>query len=258
MTEDFKGLEISNLSVRYGRKEIIKSFSLGPVERGQFVALLGPNAAGKSTLLKAIAGIGYFSGKISLDDVDMGSVPVANRARLIAYMPQSQPPAIGLPALEAVMSAFGGTKGREEAISLAYEALEDLGARDLALRNLYELSGGQRQIVALAQAIVRKPEVLLLDEPTSALDLKYQVFVMQSAARLARLRGAIVVAVLHDVALALRYADVIAVLKQGTLQAYGTPQAVVTPEMLENVYGIEARIESCSQGKMQIIVDGIS
>ncbi|MDH7791625.1 ABC transporter ATP-binding protein [Ochrobactrum sp. AN78] len=90
-------------------------------------------------------------------------------------------------------------------------------------------------------------EVLLLDEPTSALDLKYQVFVMQSAARLARLRGAIVVAVLHDVPPALRYADVIAVLKEGTLHAYGMPQVVVTPAMLANVYGTDARIESCSQ-----------
>ncbi|MDR6433839.1 ABC transporter ATP-binding protein [Brucella pseudogrignonensis] len=257
MNKDEKGLLISNLAVRYGRKEIIHSFSMGPVEPGQFVAVLGPNAAGKSTLLKAIAGIGSFSGHISLNGADILSVPGAKRARKIAYMPQSQPPAIGLPALEAVMSAFGSSKGRDEAINQAYKVLEDLGAADLALRNLHELSGGQRQIVALAQAIVRKPEVLLLDEPTSALDLKHQVFVMQSAARLVRMKGAIVVAVLHDVALALRYADSIAVLKDGGLYAYGTPKAVVTPDMLASVYGIEARVETCSQGKMQIIVDGV-
>lgn len=257
MKEDEKGLLISDLSVRYGRKEIIHSLSMGPIKPGQFVAVLGPNAAGKSTLLKAIAGIGSFRGQIYLNGVDMASVPGAKRARMIAYMPQSQPPAIGLPALEAVMSAFGGTKGRDEAISEAYKVLEDLGATDLALRNLHELSGGQRQIVALAQAIVRKPEVLLLDEPTSALDLKHQVFVMQSAARLVRMKGAIVVAVLHDVSLALRYADSIAVLKDGGLYAYGTPKAVVTSDMLAGVYGIDARIETCSQGKMQIIVDGV-
>ena len=257
MTKDAKGLVISNLSVRYGRQEIIQSLSLEPVERGQFVALLGPNAAGKSTFLKAIAGIGSFSGKITLDDVDINTVSGTSRAQLISYMPQSQPPAIGLSALEAVMSAFGGTKGQDQAIRLAYEAFEDLGASELAMRNLYELSGGQRQIVALAQAIVRKPEVLLLDEPTSALDLKHQVFVMQSAARLARMKGAIVVVVLHDVSLALRYADRIAVLKDGALHAYGTPQAVVTSEMLADVYGIEARIENCSQGRMQLIVDNV-
>lgn len=255
MIKNATGLRISNLTSRYGRKEIIKSLSMGPVEHGQFVALVGPNAAGKSTLLKAIAGVGSFSGTVSLDDIDMASVSGRTRAQLIAYMPQSQPPAIGLPVLEAVISAFGGSRGRDEAIGMAYEALNDLGARDLAMHALYELSGGQRQIVALAQAIVRKPEVLLLDEPTSALDLKHQIFVMQSAARLARMKGGIVVAVLHDISLALRYADVIAVLKEGALHAFGTPQDVVTPEMLANVYGIEARIETCSRGKMQIIVD---
>jgi iron complex transport system ATP-binding protein len=257
MMSGTNGLVVSNLSVDYGRKHILKSLSFGPIERGKFVALLGPNAVGKSTFMRAIAGIGAARGELTLYGTDLTSVSGAERARMITYMPQSQPPAIGLVVVEAVMSALAGVMGRDDALKEAFSALHDLGASDLAMRTLSELSGGQRQIVALAQAIVRKSDVLLLDEPTSALDLKHQVFVMQSAARLARERGTIVIAVLHDVSLAVRYADTIAILKDGKVSAFGTARTVVTPEILAEVYGIEARVETCSQGKMQIIVDGV-
>jgi iron complex transport system ATP-binding protein len=124
------------------------------------------------------------------------------------------------------------------------------------MQPLSELSGGQRQMVGLAQAIVCQPDVLLLDEPTSALDLKHQVHVMDCATTLARGRGTIVIAVLHDVSLALRYADKIAVLNQGEVEAYGRPEDIVTAQMLADTYGIEARIELCSRGRIQMIVDG--
>jgi iron complex transport system ATP-binding protein len=256
MTDDSAGLFVSNLRVTYGRKVVIPSLSLGPVPHGEVLVLLGPNAAGKSTLLRGIAGLGGSTGKVVLDGTDLSSLPRIARAKKIAYMPQSQPPAIGLPVIEAVMSARSGTVGREAAMREAYGALERLGATQLAMQPLSELSGGQRQMVGLAQAIVCQPDVLLLDEPTSALDLKHQVHVMDCATTLARGRGTIVIAVLHDVSLALRYADKIAVLNQGEVEAYGRPEDIVTAQMLADTYGIEARIELCSRGRIQMIVDG--
>lgn len=256
MTDDKAGLVIRGLTVAYGRKKIVRSFSLGPIPRGEVLALLGPNAAGKSTLLRGIAGLGSASGQVVFDGIDLARLPRVERAKRIAYMPQSQPPGIRLAVIEAVMSACSGMIGRQAAMREAYDALARLGADELAMLPLSELSGGQRQIVALAQAIVRRPEILMLDEPTSALDLKHQIHVMECTAALARERGTIVIAVLHDVPLALRYADSVAVLKDGSLKVHGRAEEIVTPQLLADVYGIEARVERCSLGRIQIMVDG--
>lgn len=250
------GLIITGLTSGYGNNKVIESFSLGPLEHGKVTVLLGPNAAGKSTLLRGLAGLGSPSGKVMLDGVDLAALPRAERAKKVAYMPQSQPPSISLAVIEAVMSARSGAVGRQRAMQEGYAALQQLRIDHLAMRSLSELSGGQRQMVALAQTIVRKPDVLLLDEPTSALDLKHQVRVMECAVDLARTHGAIIVAVLHDVSLALRYADSIALLKNGKLEAFGAAEDIVSVSMLADIYGIKARIERCSQGQIQMIVDG--
>lgn len=256
MTKTRSGLAVSDLTVTYGGKTVISSLVLGPVPHGEVLVLLGPNAAGKSTVLRSLAGLGAFTGRVTLDDVDMGGLSRVERAKKIAYMPQSQPPAIGLSVIEAVMSARSTAVDRDTAMIEAYAALERLGVAHLAMQLLSELSGGQRQMVALAQTVVRKPAVLLLDEPTSALDLKHQIHVMNCATAMAREQGTIVVAVLHDVSLALRHADSIAVLNGGKIEAVGRPESIVTARMLSDVYGIDARIERCSRGKIQFIVDG--
>ncbi|TWF59304.1 ABC transporter ATP-binding protein [Neorhizobium alkalisoli] len=250
------GLFVTDLSVSYGRKKVISSLSLGPIAPGEVVALLGPNAAGKSTVLRGIAGLGRSTGRVFLGGNDLTRLSLPERAKRIAYMPQSQPPAIGLPVIEAVMSARSASVGRKTAMEEAFDALERLGIGHLAMQPLSELSGGQRQMIALTQAIVRQPAVLLLDEPTSALDLRHQIHVMDYSVAMARERGTIVVAVLHDIGLALRYADRIAILQNGHLQAFGNPEDIVTQQMLAEVYGIAGRIERCSQGRIQMIVDG--
>jgi iron complex transport system ATP-binding protein len=256
MTLSNSGFFIRDLTVTYGRKIVVDALSVGPFQHGEVVALLGPNAAGKSSVLRGIAGVGNVSGRIIFDGTDVSSLSRTDRAGIVSYMPQSQPPAIGLPVLEAVMAAHSAAVGRQSAMRDAYSTLKRLGISDLAMRPLSELSGGQRQMVALSQAIVRQPKVLLLDEPTSALDLKHQIRVMECAKTLAKERGTIVIAVLHDVSLALRYADTIVVLKDGKVHQHGDPKAVVTQTMLAEIYGIDARIEYCSHGTMQMIVHG--
>ncbi len=135
------------------------------------------------------------------------------------------------------------------------EILSALRISDLAFRNLGELSGGQRQLVAIAQALIRKPDVLLMDEPTSALDLFRQIEVLQFMKDLSAKRGMAVLIALHDLNHALRYCQNTMVVGEGRLLASGPTAEVVTPALLRTVYRVDARIENCTQGRPVIIVD---
>ncbi len=246
-------LAIDGLSVGYGNRRVIDRLSLPPVEGGSVAALIGPNAAGKTTLLRALAGLLPATGSVRLGDVELTRLGPAARAQHVTYMPQTLPQRVSLTVLEATLSALMSSPAGEDASGEAprlrvMQALDRLGIADLALRGLDELSGGQRQLASLAQSIVREPNVLLLDEPTSALDLRHQMQVMQLVAELARERGIIVMVVLHDIALASRWSRRLVVLAKGKVAADGPPEQAVTPAMLAEVYGIEARVERCSRG----------
>ncbi|GLK72208.1 ABC transporter ATP-binding protein [Ancylobacter dichloromethanicus] len=252
-------LAIEGLSVGYGRRRIIEDLTLPAISGGGVTALIGPNAAGKTTLLRALAGLVPARGSIRLDDTELTGLSVAGHARHVTYMPQALPQRVALTVFEATLSAL--MSARDETLSTAgaqaraFATLERLGIADLALRGLDELSGGQRQLASLAQSIVREPTVLLLDEPTSALDIHHQMRVMQLVEELARERSIIVIIVLHDIAQAARYARRIVVLERGAVAADGPPGAAITPETLARVYRVEARVERCSQGFLQVIVD---
>lgn len=251
------GLLVRNLSVRLGQRQVLAGLDLPALEPGAVTVLAGPNAAGKSTLLRAIAQLVPYHGRIALEGADLHAMGHADRARLLGYMPQSLPSATGLSVLESVIAAAqaadDGLQARADAAAMA--VLDRLGIAPLALDPLGRLSGGQRQMVALAQAIVRDPRLLLLDEPTSALDLARTARLMAEVRRLAD-EGRIVVAVLHDLALAARTADRIVVLHQGRIHSAGRPEDVVTPAMLAQVYGVVARVERCSRGQLVVMVDG--
>src|SRR5690606_18000013 len=145
------------------------------------------------------------------------------------YMPQEFPDDSGLSILEATVSALqgGALRQRRDDELRALRTLERLGIGELALRPLSELSGGQRQLAGLAQAVVRECPVLLLDEPVSALDLAYQLHVMDMARALAD-QGHIVLVVIHDLGLAAQWADKIAILHQGALHDFGPPEQVIS------------------------------
>ena len=252
-------LHIEGLSVGYGSRRIIEKLTLPPISGGSVTALIGPNAAGKTTLLRGLAGLIPVKGLVRLDDLDLTALSIAGHARHVTYMPQTLPQRVALTVFEATLSALmssgNATLSKPEAHERALRVLERLGIGDLAMRGLDELSGGQRQLASLAQSIVREPTVLLLDEPTSALDIHHQLRVMQLVEELARERGLIVLIVLHDIAQATRYSRRIIVLQQGAIAADGTPEQAVTPEMLAQVYGVEARVERCSRGFVQVMVD---
>lgn len=193
-------------------------------------------------------------GEISLAGEDVSRLGFAERSRRLAYMPQQLPPGLALGVLESIVAALR-VSGVDNLLALAYEALTRLGIEHLAEQPLNSLSGGQRQLVALAQLLARNPQVLLLDEPTSALDLHYQLRVMDTVRERVVAHRLLAVAVLHDINLAASYADWLVVLHQGRVVACGTPEQVLEPGMLAEVYGVQARVERCSQDRLQVLVD---
>jgi iron complex transport system ATP-binding protein len=254
------GLAIRGLDAGYGRKRVVKHVTLPELAPGEVVALVGPNAAGKSTLMRALAGLVPATGEALLDGVDLMRLGLAERAERVAFMPQSLPGGVALGVLEGVLTALKAAPCGEIASNAAlrrraFAALERFGIERLALEPLDRLSGGQRQLASLAQAAVREPRLLLLDEPTSALDLAHQIRAMRLVRSFAQDRDAIVLVVLHDLALACRWADRVAVLADGAVAAFGAPAEAITSETLRLAYRVEARVEEGPDGRLRVEVE---
>lgn len=253
-------LHIQNISAGYRNRTIVNNISLPPLQAGTVTALIGPNAAGKSTFLRALAGLVNVSGSVNLHDENLLTISVQKRAGKLSFMPQSVPGDVSLSVMESVVSALKASPidqvdaARKDVHGKAMNALMRVGIIDLAFEQLDQLSGGQRQLASLARSIVRQPAVLLLDEPTSALDLQHQIQVMKLAKAYA-LSGNIVMVVLHDLNLALRFADNLAVMERGHVIAFGKPEEALTPDVIERIYHVKARIEPCSKGRLHVIVD---
>ncbi|QCE33682.1 ABC transporter ATP-binding protein [Acetobacteraceae bacterium] len=251
----------NSLEVKVGKKTLLSSVDIKPVKEGHIVALLGPNGAGKSTLLRAIAGLMKISsGEVCLGQKNITCLPMVERSKKTIYCPQILPPAVRLQVLEALMVACQAGRSsysREKAIDESLEVLKRLKIENLASRYLNELSGGQRQLVGIAQTLVRKTEVLLLDEPLSALDMRHQIQVMDLIKEETLNRSLITFLVVHDLNIALRYADDAIYLKKGTVIAQGPVCAVTTSEVLAEAYGIKACLGFDRFGKTQLEIEGL-
>ncbi|HLU02173.1 MAG TPA: ABC transporter ATP-binding protein [Advenella sp.] len=252
-------LHIENLGVHYRQRTVLSNVVLPDIQPGQLIALAGPNAAGKSTLLKAIAGLVPASGQIRYGPDDWSDWSAGKRVAHIGFMPQTTTETSNLTVLEATLVALqcGRAGVRKDDELTALRVIEHLGIGPLALRSLQQLSGGQRQLAALAQAVVRGSPVLLLDEPVSALDLAHQWQVMNVARRLAN-EGRIVIVVLHDLTLAAQWADRIAILHNRRIHAFGRPNCIITDALLREVLGVRARVRTCEQGRPFVLVDAVA
>ncbi|TYC55732.1 ABC transporter ATP-binding protein [Rhodobacterales bacterium] len=245
-------LKLDGLGAKYGSALTVADVTTPELKGGEMTAVIGPNAAGKSTLFKRIAELMKGPGTIHLDGAR------AEQKEAIRYMPQDTSANAVLTVYESVLLAAKQGQGwRVQDHELTYidHLLASLQISDLAFRNLGELSGGQRQLVSIAQALVRNPEVLMMDEPTSALDLYRQVEVLGYMHALARQKNMIVLIALHDLNHALRYCANTLVIADGRLVAAGPSAEVITPELLRTVYKVDARIEACSRGEKHIIID---
>nr|WKF62225.1 Fe(3+) dicitrate transport ATP-binding protein FecE [Paraburkholderia busanensis] len=262
------GLHIHDLSVDYGRRRVLTALEAGPLPRGQITALLGPNGSGKSTLLRTLAGLTRASsGALSLDGETLALTAASARSHSVVYLPQALPAGVRLQVLESVLVACRATRPatlhargahRADDIAHSHAVLQRLGIDAFAMRSLDELSGGQRQLVGIAQALVRDPQVLLLDEPLSALDLNHQFHVMQVLRDITRERGIVTVVVLHDINVAVRACDRAMLLNGGRIVRFGAPEDVVTTASLAEVFGVVARIEPCSRGHHHVLIDGLA
>lgn len=251
-------LSVEALRVGYGRRVVIEDLSLAALRPGTLTALVGPNAAGKSTLLRGMAGVVRASkGAVRLGGRDLLRLSIPERARHLSYMPQGLPGGVALTVLESLVGALRAvpTGSTLDPPRRGLALLERLGIGGLALSALDRLSGGQRQLVGLAQALIRDPSVLLLDEPTSALDLRHQLSVMALIRGMVLERGLVGVVVLHDLGLAARFADRVVVLHAGRVEADGGAAATLTPALLARVYGVVGRVERCSQGTLLVLAD---
>lgn len=237
-------IELKGLTVGYGGKTVLRDVSLD-FPAGQVTVLLGPNGCGKSTLMKTALGLlPRQGGEILYDGVDLERLTTRQVARKAAYLAQSRE----IPSITVRRMVLHGRfpylgyprRYRAEDYTAAAEALEWAGAAEQADRPVQELSGGQRQKVYLAMALAQDTETVFMDEPTTYLDVRHQLEVMAVSRRLADM-GRAVVLVLHDLSLALRDADQLAVLADGTLRQVGTPEEVFTGGELDRAFGVAVR-----------------
>jgi len=234
-------IQLQQIQAGYPGRPVLEGIDL-EFRPGEVLAILGPNGCGKSTLLRTANGLlPGTGGRVLVDGVALEQLPVRETARKIAYVPQSR----AVPGITAGRMVLHGRfpylsyprRYRQEDYRMVRQALERVGAADLAGRMLPELSGGQRQKVYLAMALAQDTPTVLLDEPTTYLDVSCQLEVMALARRLAE-EGRAVVMVLHDLPLALRCAHRAALLSQGRLRRVGTPQELYEDQALEEVMGV--------------------
>ncbi|ROR73951.1 ABC transporter ATP-binding protein [Bogoriella caseilytica] len=239
------GAVVSGLSVRIGEAVLVDDVTF-TAPAGAITALIGPNGAGKSTLLRALVGAVPLAGQavVTLASEELTGMSHRERARRVALVEQDGAADVARPVLDVVLlgrtphrSRWGGDSPGD--LELASEALERAGVAALAERDFATLSGGERQRVHLARALVQQPRLLLLDEPTNHLDVAAQLQVLRLTRALAR-SGMTVLAALHDLNHALRYADHVVVLAGGEVVATGDPRDVLTGELVGEVYQVRA------------------
>lgn len=239
-------LRAHDVTLGYGRTPVVHGIDLD-VQPGRLTALVGANASGKSTLVRGLARLlAPLSGRVTLDGADLAHLPSRRVARTIGVLPQNPVAPDGIRVGELVahgryphQSFFRGHRSDDDDVVAAALAATDAGS--LVDRRMDELSGGQRQRAWIAMALAQQPRILLLDEPTSALDIAHQVEVLD-VLRAEVARGTTVVLVLHDLTLAARYADELVVMAEGRIVAQGAPGTTLTEDVVEQAFGIRARV----------------
>ncbi|WP_129596201.1 ABC transporter ATP-binding protein [Anaerophilus nitritogenes] len=239
-------MELSDISVSYQSKSVLKSVS-SLLYGGQLVSIIGPNGTGKTTLIKAIAKLIKFKGTIHAKNTDGTNILTHE----IAYVPQMTVTTTDLSVFEMVL--LGRVKDlswKVEEIHLhaVTKILEELELIHLCYTPFSSLSGGQKQLVIMAQALVSSPKILLLDEPTSALDLRHQLQVLDIAKKYTKDTGAITIVVIHDLGLAARYSDYMILLNEGYSSKQGDPINVLDAHLLEKAYKVEVDVTTSKKG----------
>ena len=248
----------SGLTLGYDRRTITEDLDVA-VPDGSFTVIVGPNACGKSTLLRALARIlRPSSGTVVLDGDPIAGWPAKKLARTLGLLPQSPISPDGITVADLV------SRGRyphqsllrqwsREDEKVVAESMAATGVQDLAGRHVDELSGGQRQRVWIAMALAQQTPLLLLDEPTTFLDIAHQIEVLDLCAALHE-EGRTVVAVLHDLNHAARYATHMIAMRAGRIVAEGGPSEVVTADLVEEVFHLPCQVIDCPETGTPLVI----
>lgn len=240
-------LRIENVRCGYDENEVIKGVSFH-VKKGEKVCIIGPNGCGKTTLLKAIAGLIKSEGEIYLSGIPIRKMKRAEIASKVAMLRQNESVYFSYTVYETVLlgrylhmkgGIFGGPSKYDRDIVL--DCLDKVGLLDIKDRQINTLSGGQLQRVFLAKALAQEPSLILLDEPTNHLDLKYQIELMEYLNQWTQKDGHTVIGVMHDINLAMHFADKILLLSDGKIAQYGYINNFVDGRLLEKAYNMDIK-----------------
>ena len=241
-------ITFENLCFSYNRKkQILKNINM-TLPSGQFIAVLGPNGCGKTTTVKQINQIlKAQSGRVLVDGKAVQDMSPLELAKTIAYVPQMTSGVMNGSVMDTVMLGrrpYIQWKPSDTDLEIVAKALMRLRLEGLSQRLYNQLSGGQKQTVLIARALAQTPQVYLFDEPVSFLDIRNQLEIMAIGRELVDQDGKTVIMVLHDLNMALRFADHVVIMKEGEVFARGAPQDVITAENILAVYGTHAEIKN--------------
>ncbi len=251
-------LDISSLSFNFGSKNILADIDLS-IKNNGIVGIIGPNGSGKSTLLKCIYRVlKPKTGTIFIDGKNINDYQFKETAKKMAVVAQHNDTHFDFNVLEMVLIGRSPHKkfmerDSAEDIELAYKALEQVNMKDFADRNFSSLSGGEKQRIILARALVQNTDCLILDEPTNHLDIKHQLHFMSLAKDL----KITVISAIHDLNIAAMYCNKIYALKGGQIIAAGSVNEVITEEVIKTLYDVEAKIIYDEEKKPHVIFKNI-
>jgi iron complex transport system ATP-binding protein len=250
-------IELRGLSVRLGGALVVDGVD-ATVPDGAWVTLIGPNGAGKSTLLRALAALVPYTGSARIAGAEVSALRRRELAQRLAFVPQAPllPPAMRVSEYVLLgrtpyLGAFGYEGHRD--LHAAGRALEQLDLTPFARRPLHTLSGGEQQRVVLARALAQEAPLLLLDEPTTALDIGRQQQALELVADLRAQRMLTVVSAMHELTLALQYADRVVLLAEGRVVAAGPPAEIVTEDLIGEHYHADVRVIANGDGPLAVV-----
>ena len=230
-------LEGENMVVAYGEHTVLNGVDF-QVPEGELTVILGPNACGKSTTLKALARVNPLKeGEVRLDGTPLPQMKSRAIAKILAMLPQTPEAPSGVTVADVV------ARGRypHQSLLRSWSDEDERACVELAERPIEALSGGQRQRVWIAMTLAQQTPLILLDEPTTYLDITHQIEVLNLTKKL-HSEGRTVAVVLHDLNLAFRYATHVVLMKQGRIIAQGDPRAIITPELIQEVFDLQSVI----------------
>lgn len=244
-------LKVDDLSFAYNNDEKILDDISFSVDEPKVIGLLGANGAGKSTLFRVLLkSLDADKGDIFINDKDINSYNPKDLSRQIAYIPQAHSPVYNYSVLDVVLMGLAGRMNifslpQKEEIEKAMEVLKMFKIDDLANRGYQNISGGQRQLVLIARALIQEAKIILMDEPVANLDFGNQELILRTIRQVAD-KGYTVLISMHNPIHAFRYTDSVLILNERKLLAYGETDQVLTEEILEEIYGIDISIHEIS------------